>query len=189
VALVGALVEVGLELVELAGERLLPAAVGKLLPGRGAVVALDGVQAPAEVTGDLPQAAALGPQRADQFVLAAYGLGELPRRVWRPGVCWRRVRRPDVVGGRRGGLGQAGAAGGDALLDGLGEVLPQVEPVGDLDRVRRSGSGPVAYDPARSRQITSTPGWAASQSASGWASRPVSMSSGAPVSMSMSSVP
>jgi hypothetical protein len=33
--------------------------------------------------------------------------------------------------------------GGDALLDGLGEVLPQVEPVGDLDRVRCAGAGAV----------------------------------------------
>jgi hypothetical protein len=33
--------------------------------------------------------------------------------------------------------------GGGALLDGLGEVLPQVEPVGDLDRVRCPGPGAV----------------------------------------------
>jgi hypothetical protein len=33
--------------------------------------------------------------------------------------------------------------GRDALLDGLGEVLPQVEPVGDLDRLRRAGAGTV----------------------------------------------
>jgi hypothetical protein len=33
--------------------------------------------------------------------------------------------------------------GGDALLDGLGHVLPQVEPVGDLDRVRCPGPGSV----------------------------------------------
>jgi hypothetical protein len=32
---------------------------------------------------------------------------------------------------------------GDAPIDGLGEVLPQVEPVGDLDRVRCPGAGPV----------------------------------------------
>ena len=32
---------------------------------------------------------------------------------------------------------------GDAPLDRLGEVLPQVEPVGDLDRVRRPGAGAV----------------------------------------------
>jgi hypothetical protein len=32
---------------------------------------------------------------------------------------------------------------GNASFDGLGKVLPQVEPVGDLDRVRRSGTGTV----------------------------------------------
>jgi hypothetical protein len=41
-----------------------------------------------------------------------------------------------VAGSFRGRLGQAAAVGGDALLDGLGEVLPQMEPVGDLDRLR-----------------------------------------------------
>jgi hypothetical protein len=33
---------------------------------------------------------------------------------------------------------------GDGPLDRLGEVLPQVEPVGDLDRVRRPGAGTVS---------------------------------------------
>jgi hypothetical protein len=64
---VGVLAEVGLERVELARARSLPAAVDELLPGRGAVESLDGVQAPAQVTGDLPQAApfsaASGPVR------------------------------------------------------------------------------------------------------------------------------
>jgi hypothetical protein len=32
---------------------------------------------------------------------------------------------------------------GGAPLDRLGEVLPEVEPVGDLDGVRRSGAGTV----------------------------------------------
>lgn len=36
---------------------------------------------------------------------------------------------------------QAGAVRGDALLDRFCEVLPQVEPVGDLDRVRCAGAG------------------------------------------------
>ena len=47
---------------------------------------------------------------------------------------------------------------------------------------------PSAYAPERSRQITSTPGWARSQAASGCASRPASRSSGAVVSQSTSSV-
>jgi hypothetical protein len=65
VALARVLVEVGLERAELAGARCRPPAVGEFLPGGGAVVALDGVQSPAQVPGDLPQAASLGPQGVD----------------------------------------------------------------------------------------------------------------------------
>ena len=97
-------------------------------------------------------------------------LGILPGRLGR-----RRLSAGGPGSGLSAGPGsvrQAGAVGGDALLDGLGEVLPQVEPVGDLDRVGAPVRAPSAYGPHRSRQITSMPGWAASQSASGWASRP-----------------
>ena len=59
-ALFGALAEVGLERVQLAGARLLPAPVSQFLPGGGACVALDGVQAPAQVAGDLPEPAPVG---------------------------------------------------------------------------------------------------------------------------------
>jgi hypothetical protein len=59
------LVEVGLERVELARARSLPAAVDEFLPGRGPVEPLDGVQAPAQVAGDLPQAAPFGAQPVD----------------------------------------------------------------------------------------------------------------------------
>ena len=62
-----------------------------------------------------------------------------PRCVRRP-CGWRWL----IAGnGRRPGLCQPGAVRGDALLDGLGEVLPQVEPVSDLDRVRCPGACPV----------------------------------------------
>jgi hypothetical protein len=44
-------------------------------PGRGPVEPLDGVQAPAQVAGDLPQATPLGPQRVDQFVVPLGALG------------------------------------------------------------------------------------------------------------------
>jgi hypothetical protein len=47
--------------------------------------------------------------------------------------------------------------GRGALLDGLGQVLPQVKPVGDLDRPRRPVRALSAYDPDLSRQMTSTP--------------------------------
>ncbi len=136
----GVLVEVGLEWAELARPRSLPAAVGEFLPGGGAVVALDGVQAPAQVAGDLPQPAALGAQRADLLVLAPDALGELPGQLRRRSV---HRRRGIVFRSREGGLRQAGAVGGDTLLDGFGEVLPQVEPVRDLDRVRSPRAGPV----------------------------------------------
>jgi hypothetical protein len=187
---VGVLVQVGLERAGLAGAWSLPPSVGEFLPGRGAVEALDGVQAPAQVAGDLAQAPPFGAQLADQGMVPLGALGVLPGGI---GLCgasrFRQDRALLVQGGRRRRLGQAGAVGGDALPGGLGEVLPQVEPVGDLDRARRPVRAPSAYDPERSRQITSTPGWAVSQSARGWASRPWRRSSGAPVSTSMSSVP
>ena len=60
---------------------------------------------------------------------------------------WRPPSWPAAWPGPGGGLGarpcQAGAVRGDAPLDGLGEVLPQVEPVGDLDRLRCPGPGAV----------------------------------------------
>ena len=148
VAAVGVLVEVGLERVELAGAGPLPAAVGEFLPGGGAVEPLDGVQAPAQVAGDLAEPASFGAQLVDQRVVPPGALGVLPGGVGLPGGFrfWQ-GRALLLRGGRGRRLGQAGAVGGDALLDGLGEVLPQVEPVGDLDRVRRPGPGSVRIRP------------------------------------------
>jgi len=85
VGAVGVLVEVGLERVEFARARSLPASVGEFLPGRGAVESLDGVQAPAEVAGDLAQASPFGAQPVDQLVMPAGALGVLPRRIGLPG--------------------------------------------------------------------------------------------------------
>jgi hypothetical protein len=69
-------------------------------------------------------------------------LGVLPVGIRLPGTFRLRQGRGIVLGGRRGRrLGQAGAVGRDALLNGLGQVLPQVEPVGDLDCVRCPGPG------------------------------------------------
>ena len=135
VALAGVLVQVGLERIQLAGPRALPAPVGEFLPGGGAGVALDGMQSPAQVPGDLPQAAPLGEQPVDERVVLADAAGVLPGRLRPPGV--RRVRGWRGVacgGGSAGRFCQAGAVRGDAPLDGLGEVLPQVEAVDDLDR-------------------------------------------------------
>ena len=60
--------------------------------------------------------------------------------------CVRRLcgRRGVICGDGRGpGFCQARTVRGGASLDGLGEVLPQVKPVGDLDCVRCPGAGPV----------------------------------------------
>jgi hypothetical protein len=142
VGAVGVLAQVGLERVELARARSFPAAVGELLPGGGAVEPLDGVQAPAQVAGDLPQAAPFGAQPVDQLVVPPGALGVLPDGVRLRGRSrFRQGRTLLFCGGR--GVGQAGAVGGNALLDGLGEVLPQVEAVGDLDGVRCPGPGSV----------------------------------------------
>jgi hypothetical protein len=71
-------------------------------------------------------------------------VGVLPGRLRPRCVHWLCGRRRLIFGdGRRPGFRQAGQVRGDAPLDGLGEVLPQVEPVGDLDRVRCPGAGPV----------------------------------------------
>ena len=81
---VGVLVQVGLERVELARARSFPAAVGEFLPGGGPVEALDGVQAPSQVAGDLAQAASFGAQPVDQCMMPAGALGVLPGRI---GLC------------------------------------------------------------------------------------------------------
>ena len=72
------LVELGLEQVELAGARSLPAAVDELLPGGGAVESLDGMQAPAQVAGDLAEPPPFGAQPVDQGVVPLGALGVLP---------------------------------------------------------------------------------------------------------------
>ena len=136
-----ALVQMGLERVQHAGARRLPAAIDKLLPGGGAGVALHGVPSPAQMPGDGPDPVPFSQQLVHHRVVPPGSLGELPGRFRLP--LW-----PGYWRGRRGfwfsrGLGlrsgQAGAVRGDAPFDRLGEVLPQVEPVSDLDRVRRPG--------------------------------------------------
>jgi hypothetical protein len=90
--------------------------------------------------GDLAEPPPFGAQPVDQGVVPLGALGVLPVGA---GVASRFRQRRALFpqGGRGRGIGQAGAVGGGALLDGLGEVLPQVEPVGDLDRLRRPGAG------------------------------------------------
>jgi hypothetical protein len=97
-ALAGALVQVRLERVQLAGPRLLPAAVGEFLPGGGAGVALDGVQAPAQVPGDLPQAAALVQQVVHDRVVPPGPVCVLPGRLRPLGLCHSRGRPGFICG-------------------------------------------------------------------------------------------
>jgi hypothetical protein len=77
-------------------------------------------------------------------VVPAGSLGELPGQL-RLGDLRRLCGCPGFWSAHRPGVrfAQAGAVRGGALLGRLGEVLPEVEPVGDLDRVRRSGAGTV----------------------------------------------
>jgi hypothetical protein len=111
---VGVPVEVGLERVELAGARSLPAAVDEFLPGRGAVEPLDGVQAPAQVTGDLAEPPPFGAQLVDQGVVPLGALGVLPVGVRLPGTFRFRQGRGIVLGGgqRAGALARPGRSGG-----------------------------------------------------------------------------
>jgi hypothetical protein len=137
------------------------------------------------VPGDLPQPAPLGKQLVHHRVVPAGSIGELP------------VRRGGRLPGQRGlvsaggpgtWLARAAAVRGDALLDRFREVLPQVEPVGDLDRV---GAGSLSVSArALPVEVISKPGdgWSASLPG-GRASQPSMRSSGAPVTQSMMTVP
>lgn len=92
------------------------AAVGEFLPGGGAGVALHGVQAPAQVPGDLPQAAALGEQVVRDRVVPPDSVCILPGRL-RPG---RLSGRPGfrAVSGSGFWFCEAGAVRGDAPVGG-----------------------------------------------------------------------
>ncbi|MDQ1013483.1 hypothetical protein QFZ43_000032 [Streptomyces afghaniensis] len=149
--------QVGLEWVELAGELTL-SALDHVLPAGGAGVSLDGVPSPAQVAGDVADAHALGEKVVDQCVVSARPLGEPAGRI-RPFI--------PLVGCRCGGclplglrlragrwqVAQARTVGGDGLLHRGGQVLPEVEAVGDLDGLRCGcggsigvGAGAVAAD-------------------------------------------
>lgn len=84
---------------------------------------------------------------------------------------------------------QPAAMAGNTALHRLAQVLPQVEPVGDLHRLWRPTTGALGVGAGAVPQITSTPGCARSQSANGCASRPASSSAGLLVSQSTSTVP
>ncbi len=78
---------------------------------------------------------------------------------------------------------------GDQALHRLAQVLPQVEPVGDLHRARCPRAGAVGVGAGAVPADHLDPGVALSQSASGLASRPASNSTGLRLSQSTSTVP
>ena len=82
-----------------------------------AVVALDGVEGEVQAAGAFQQSDALLEQGVDLLPALAGGGGLCP------------------LGRGRARCGPAGAVRGDFFADGLGEVVPQVPAVADLDRV------------------------------------------------------
>jgi hypothetical protein len=96
--------------------------------------------------GDHPDQLPFGEKFVHHRMVPACPLGELPSRLrlWLADGRWL-CRRPGIRSGCRPGLwlAQAGAVRGGAPFDRLGEVLPKMEPVSDLDRVRRPGAGAV----------------------------------------------
>src|SRR5205807_1302910 len=95
---------------------------------------------------DRLDALALGFQRLD---LLKAGRGTSDQAGVVPAVGMRLLGRRDQIRARRSGrhlrrylmLTQATVVGGDGLLDLLGQVVPQVPPVGDLRRVRSASPG------------------------------------------------
>ncbi len=147
----------------------------QLLGGGRRGVAADGLAVHAQQLGDLLDLDALVVQLMDGGVSRAGVRGALALQA--------RIRRVGL------GFGQAGAVRQDALLDRLGEVLPQVEAVCDLYRVGGGGADGLGIGTGRSRQTISMPGCFSSQDASVSAVRSGRTSTGRPVSMSIRIVP
>jgi hypothetical protein len=103
-----------------------------LSPGSRADIALDSVPSPAQVPSELSTPGALGEQAVKEFVVFAAAL------CHRPAGSHLGERVPSRCGDE---FSEAALVPADAPLDGLGEVLPQMEPVRDLDRVRCAGAG------------------------------------------------
>jgi hypothetical protein len=93
--------------------------------------------APAKVPSDGAQTMPLGEQAVHQRMVASGALGEPPHRR-----CLLSGRRRSRLLGLLGcGRAQAVAVAGNAALGRLGQVLPQVEPVGDLHGVGGAQAG------------------------------------------------
>lgn len=86
------------------------------------------------MAGDLPEARTLRKQFVDQSVMGAATFGHRTGRFGSRG-------RSRFLGGRVDGLLEAAPMLDDALLHGGGQVLPEVESVGDLHGLRRGGPG------------------------------------------------
>ncbi len=135
-----AFVQVGFVGVEPAGPRLMSSAQ-QLFGDRGAGGAAHGVAAHVQFPGDLTDAVPLGRQSMDGCV--AFADTGLDRRHFLLGIR--------IVGG--GIVRQVISAAGccleavvvlaHAAFDGGAEVLPEMEGIGDLDRVRGAGAGAV----------------------------------------------
>ena len=80
-AFLAALAQMGLEGIQLAGTRCLPAAIDEFLPGGGAGVTLHGVLSPAQMPGDRPDPVPAGQQLVHHRVMPAGPPGELPGRL------------------------------------------------------------------------------------------------------------
>jgi hypothetical protein len=98
--------------------------------------AADGVAGQSQSAGDRPQAEPLVQQSVDGRVLFAHPVGQTAGLSWLIRGRWRRRRVLQGLGGAdRGGvlrLAQEGAVLDDRLLDGLGQVFPDVPPVRDV---------------------------------------------------------
>ena len=78
---------------------------------------------------------------------------------------------------------------GEDHLQGLGQILQQMEAIGHLHGLRRALAGTLSVAPARSRAITVTPGCSRSQVAKVLASRLGRSATGRCRSRSTSTVP
>lgn len=128
-------------------------------------VALHGLLSAAQALSNAADAVSLSEQLVHLRVVQTGALGELPSSS----SCWD-CGSPVFGPGDVGSSGaQAAAMACDATFYGLGDVLPEVESVGDTQ--------------------SRPPGCAANQPASIWAPRQGSNSSDAPVSQSIRTVP
>jgi hypothetical protein len=132
----------GLVAVEGAGRAAGAVPDQKLLGADGAGEPADGVAGDPELGGDLAESTARGPEPVHLRVPAAGPDGDpvaagsvrILRLAWHLAACDGGFR---WCGDR---CGQVLAMAGDRPLDGLAEVMPQMRPVSDLDRVRRAAS-------------------------------------------------